>query len=621
MCGIAGVLTTSFHSATESHIYKMKANLEHRGPDDFGLYVSEDKNIGLVHTRLSILDLSQNGHQPMSINDQRYWITFNGEIYNFLQLRQQLQKSGETFVSMTDTEVILKLYARHGIECLKFLRGMFAFAIWDNLEKICFIARDSMGVKPIYFYQNPRDRTFIFASEIRAILATEIVPKQLSAFGLYTYFSNGSVSEPWTIIEDIKCLEAGHYLIWKSGEVKQQKYWQLDFQPALNDQDLGGSKSGFISDSSEAIAKARTALIDTVKHHFVSDVPVGIFLSGGIDSTAIVAIARHLQMDNLCTYSIAFNESQWNEGTIARQVANDFGTNHTEYILTADSAQSLLPEYWRSLDQPTIDGFNTFCVSKVAHQHHMKVVLSGLGGDELFGGYSTFQTVPKIWQQRQQLAYLESIFHLFGKPLEKLCRSSKIRRIGAFLSQKNSIVNAYGLARGVFSNWEALQLVNFYLGGTVGDRLGSEINNFKNLHSCDLSTFPTPEDQVSYLELSRYMRNQLLRDSDVMSMRWGLELRVPFVDQTLFQEVRAIAASIRLQRNKGLLVSAIPEIPNYVTRLKKRGFTVPFEQWINREWHMDKHLSQQIPSHIPLPSGQWYRHWSLIVLQNWLDNI
>ena len=612
MCGIAGVLTRSFHSATEKHIHKLQISLNHRGPDDFGVYLSQDKTTALVHTRLAILDLSQNGHQPMSTHDQRYWITFNGEIYNFLELRQQLERYGETFGSMTDTEVILKLYARHGTQCLNFLRGMFAFAIWDDLEKVCFIARDPMGIKPIYYYQDLQDKTFLFASELTAILATEIVPKQLSAIGLYTYFTNGSVSEPWTIIENIKCLEAGNYLIWKSGELKQEKYWQMDFAPTL-DQD-------YLLDPRAAIAKTRAALIDSVKHHFVSDVPVGVFLSGGIDSTAIVAIARHLQVDNLRTYSIAFKESQWNEGAIAHQVAQEFGTNHTEYVLTADVAQSLLPEYWRSLDQPTIDGFNTFCVSKVAHQHQIKVVLSGLGGDELFGGYGTFQNVPKIWRQRKRIAYLEFILNLFGKALERTNISPKFRRMGAFLAQKNSVNNAYSLARGVFSQGEACQLVKFYLGNTAGDRLQAEIKHFQDFQSYNPQEFPTPEDQVSYLELSRYMRNQLLRDSDVMSMRWGLELRVPFVDQVLFQEVSTIPAAMRLQKNKGLLTSAIPEVPDYVTKLKKRGFTIPFEQWMDHDWGMDKQLGN-LQNQISLPSAQWYRRWSLIVLQNWLDHV
>ena len=613
MCGIAGVLNTSFRPSIERFMQIMQTNLEHRGGDDRGAYLSKDQTVALVHTRLSILDLSANGHQPMSIHNQRYWITFNGEIYNFMELRQKLESAGETFFSCTDTEVILKLYAKYQEKCLDFLRGMFAFAIWDDLEKVCFIARDRLGIKPLYYWY--QGSTLIFGSELRTILATGIVPKQLSSIGLYTYLTNGSVSEPWTIIEDIKCLEAGSYLLWKSGKLQQQQYWQISFESQL----IHSSNNQSISNS-EAIAKTRLALIDTVQHHFISDVPVGVFLSGGIDSTAIVAIARQTQADKLCTYSITFNEERWNEGEIARQVAKEFGTFHSEYLLTADIGKSLLPDYWRSLDQPTIDGFNTFCVSRLASQHDMKVVLSGLGGDELFGGYGTFKNVPKIFQQRQKIAYLDSLFGVFGHSLERLTKFPKYRRLGTFLTKENSIENSYNLVRGVFSDWEAAQIIQFYLGNDASDRLPTEITNSTPITNQHSLSFPTLEDQVSYLELSRYMRNQLLRDSDVMSMKWGLEMRVPFVDSHLFSAVSQIPATLRLQGNKSLLTSAIPEIPEYITSRKKRGFTIPFEQWIDHEWS-DYTMDIKVPSQIPLPQQQWYRRWSLVVLQNWLQNI
>ena len=613
MCGIAGVLTMSLQDSTERYIQAMQTALKHRGPDDHGTYLSKDRNVGLVHTRLSILDLSQNGHQPMHMANQRYWIIFNGEIYNFIELRRKLENEGESFFSHTDTEVILKLYAKYGEECLSLLRGMFAFAIWDDHEKVCFIARDPLGIKPLYYWQ--QGSTLIFGSELRTILATNVIPKQLSAIGLHTYLTTGSVSEPWSMIEGVKCLEAGNKLTWRSGKTQQKTYWQINFDSSF----ISSPNYRSIS-SSEAIANTRSALFDSVKHHFVSDVPVGIFLSGGIDSTALVAIARQTQTNELKTYSIIFNEEQWNEGAIARQVANHFGTLHTEYLLTADVGKSLLPDYWRSLDQPTIDGLNTFCVSKIAHQHGAKVVLSGLGSDELFGGYRTFQSVPKMVFHRQKLAFFNAIAGLVGKGLERFTKSPKYRRFGAFLTKENSIKNSYGLARGVFSDLEALQLVQFYLGNEAGDRLQNEIINFTKAENHSSLHFPTPEDEVSYLELSRYMRNQLLRDSDVMSMKWGLELRVPFVDRHLFTEISQIPASLRLQRNKSLLTQAIPEIPDYITNRKKHGFTFPFEQWIGNEWG-DYTMDIEVPRHIPLPHKQWYRRWSLVVLQNWRRTI
>jgi asparagine synthase (glutamine-hydrolysing) len=587
----------------------MQTALEHRGPDDRGIYLSANRDAALAHTRLAILDFSQNGHQPMSINDQRYWITFNGEIYNFLELRKQLEKEGETFFSHTDTEVILKLYAKYGERCVDFLRGMFAFAIWDDRQQVCFMARDPLGIKPFYYWY--QGSTLIFASELRTILSTGIVPKQLSPMGLYTYLTNGSVSEPLTIIENVKILEAGNYLIWKSGSLQQKRYWEISFDS------VSSSKNDGVS---ESIATTRLALLDSVKYHFISDVPVGVFLSGGIDSTAIVAIAKQIQQQELRTFSVVFNEEKWNEGAIAKRVAQDFGTLHTEYLVTADVGKSLLPEFWRSLDQPTIDGFNTFCVSQLAHQQGMKVVLSGLGSDELFGGYGTFQRVPKIAQQRQNLAFVNAIAEPVGNGLEKLCTSPKYRRLGAFLQKKNSMSNAYALARGVFSDGEAFQLVQFYLGTQVSDRLQDDIVNFRKKENYNFQQFPTVQDQVSYLELSRYMRNQLLRDSDVMSMKWGLELRVPFVDSHLFKAISQIPSAIRLQTSKKLLANAVPEIPDYIINRPKRGFTIPFERWIEQDWHTDT-MDIKIPSHIPLPPQQWYRRWSLVVLQNWLQEM
>ena len=609
MCGIAGILTSSSQIEIEKYLLEMQSSIEHRGPNDRGVYFSSDRTVGLAHTRLSIMDLSENGHQPMHTSHQRYWITFNGEIYNFQELRQELVNAGETFFSNTDTEVILKLYAKHGEKCLSMMRGMFAFAIWDDLQKECFIARDPLGIKPLYYsYQ---DSTLIFASEIRAILSTGIIAKQLSAMGLYSYLTNGSISEPLTIIEGIQSLEAGCWLKWKSNKIQKHKYWKITFPFPSYQHPMS---------ISEAIAKTRDALFDSVSHHFISDVPVGIFLSGGIDSTALVAISRQLQNTELRTYSVVFNEEQWNEGPIASQVAKSFGTLHTEYLLTAEVGKNLLPDYWRSLDQPTIDGLNTFCVSQIAHQNGTKVVLSGLGSDEIFGGYGTFQRVPSMVHKRQSLSFLNVFAKMTGQGLEKLFSSPKYRRLGSFLTKDNSIRNSYSLARSMFSDWEAYQLVKFYLGGDVGDRLQKEIDNFSEITNYSSVDFPTPEDEVSYLELSRYMRNQLLRDSDVMSMKWGLELRVPFVDTHLFEEVSQIPSSIRLQRGKDLLTSAIPEIPEYITNRRKRGFTFPLEKWIDDDWS-EYTMDIKVPNYIPLPNKQWYRRWSLVVLQNWLQTI
>jgi asparagine synthase (glutamine-hydrolysing) len=594
MCGIAGILTYNTPvDRLNAQIQAMQAALRHRGPDDAGIYQSGP--IALAHTRLSILDLSAAGHQPMATPDGRYWITFNGEIYNFQALRSQLENQGITFQSHTDTEVILRLYERYGPDCVHHLRGMFALAIWDDWQKVAFLARDPLGIKPLYYWQS--GSTLLFASELRAILASGLPPKQLSPTGLYGYLTTGSVPEPHTLIDQIYLLKAGHYLQWQAGEIQHQSYWQINFLPQSIESD-------------EAIATVRDALIDSVQHHFVSDVPVGVFLSGGIDSTAMVALARQTQTAPLHTYSIGFEDPQWNEADLARKVAEKFETEHTEYILTAAVSRSLLPQFLAAVDQPSIDGFNTFCVSKIAHDSGTKVVLSGLGGDEIFGGYKSFQAVAQMVRLGQRLKPLNPLPSTLGWGLEQWSSSPKLRRIGDFLQCSPTASAAYQRFRGIFSHREAGQIMRQYFPQdiTLPPRSALPLQQ----------TFASTEDEISWLELSQYMRNQLLRDSDVMSMIWGLELRVPLVDQTLLEKIAKIPSSLRLQPGKKLLTQAVPEIPDWIANRPKQGFSFPYEQWMQNEWQ-EYVRDTQVPEHIPL--SHWYRRWSLVVLHHWWEQI
>jgi asparagine synthase (glutamine-hydrolysing) len=592
MCGIAGIIGFNDHdNQLETKIKKMQTALQHRGPDDAGIYISTDKQTALAHTRLSILDLSPAGHQPMSTSDGRYSITFNGEIYNFQELRENLISQGEKFHSQTDTEVILKLYQRMGSDCVQHLRGMFAFAIWDDLEKTCFLARDHLGIKPLYYWQSGTN--LVFASELRAVLASDLPAVKMSVEGLYGYLTTGSVTEPHTLIADIHSLAAGNWLFWENGNTSKKQYWQINFTP----EDISPP---------EAQEIVRTALLDSIKHHFISDVPVGIFLSGGIDSTTILALATQTQQSQLSTYSIGFAESEYNEGELAQKIANHFGAKHTEYQVTASFAKNILPEFLTAIDQPSIDGFNTFCVSKVAHDNGMKVVLSGLGGDEIFGGYKSFQNIPQMVAWRKKLQPLPFLSAGLGIALERWGNSSKMQRLGDFLKQPPSFASAYRSFRGIFSDQEACTIIQQLLGESFiyQQQLDSNQN--------------TPEDEVSFLELSHYMRNQLLRDSDVMSMNWGLELRVPFVDKALLEAVAPIPSHIRLQQGKKLLTQSITELPDWVVNRPKKGFSFPFENWMNSEFG-DYFQNPNIPPHIPLNS--WYRRWSLAILKYWWEQI
>ncbi|MDB9518300.1 asparagine synthase (glutamine-hydrolyzing) [Roseofilum reptotaenium CS-1145] len=600
MCGIAGCigyperdrLETAIASAMRSIIAKMQNALKHRGPDDQGLYISGDRQAGLAHTRLSILDLSPAGHQPMSTDHGRYWITFNGEIYNFRQLRETLIAQGEIFHSQTDTEVILKLYQKHGSNCVNHLRGMFAFAIWDDQEKTAFLARDPLGIKPLYYWQS--GSTLLFASELRTLIASGLPPKILNPKGLYTYLISGSVSEPDTLIQDINALPAGHWLQWKAGQTTQQQYWQIQFNPQP-------------IPPTEAKEQVRQALIDSIKYHFVSDVPVGVFLSGGIDSTSLVALARQTQLGQLRTYSIAFEENQWNEGPIAQRIAETFETDHTEYILTSKVARQLMNQFIGAIDQPSIDGFNTYCVSKIAREHGTKVALSGLGGDELFGGYSSFQQVPKMVAWGKRLQFLQPLN--LGRLLSQWTKNPKLQRISDFLQHPPNSFNAYLSYRGIFTHPETLQILNHFCPQQDTSTLRPTL---------EIPPCPSPEDEVSFLEINRYMRNQLLRDSDVMSMAWGLEVRVPFLDRVILDTIDTIPHSLRLSQGKQLLIQAVPELPDWVINKPKQGFLFPFDRWLNDpEWNELFQLNS-IPQ---LSLTPWYRRWSLVILQKWLCNL
>ncbi|MBD2556091.1 asparagine synthase (glutamine-hydrolyzing) [Aphanizomenon flos-aquae] len=631
MCGIAGIIRLNTNNGRlEAKIEKMQTALKHRGPDDAGIYISTDKQAALAHTRLSILDLSAAGHQPMSTTDNRYHITFNGEIYNFQELRENLISQGEKFHSQTDTEVILKLYQRIGSDCVQHLRGMFAFAIWDDLEKTCFLARDHLGIKPLYYYQ--LGTTLVFASELRAVLVSGLPAINMSLEGLYGYLTTGSVPEPYTLIADIYCLSAGNWLYWQDGNITKKQYWQINFTPEK------------ISPP-EAREIVRKALLDSIQHHFISDVPVGIFLSGGIDSTTILGLATQTQKSQLSTYSITFAESEFNEGELAQKIANHFGAKHTEYQVTSSFAKTILPDFLAAIDQPSIDGFNTFCVSKVAHDHGMKVVLSGLGGDEIFGGYQSFQKVPQMVEWSKKLNILPFLRTGLGIGLESWGNSPRIKRFGDFLTQTPSFASAYGTFRGIFSHQEACMIINQlsistpilpplvppYQGGKPESSSlplvppyqgGKPESSSLPLARGGLGWGSTPEDEVSFLELSCYMRNQLLRDSDVMSMNWGLELRVPFVDKNLLEAVAPIPSNIRLAQGKKLLTQAITEIPDWVINRPKKGFSFPFESWMNSEFgdYFDNvHQNLNIPLNIPLKP--WYRRWSLAILHHWWEQI
>lgn len=593
MCGIAGIIDAKPGPVPEllSRLSVLNRCLRHRGPDDHGVWTSADGRAGLAHVRLSILDLSPAGHQPMSTPDGNLHIVFNGEIYNFHELRAGLEASGVVFRTGTDTEVLLHLYAKEGRAMLERLRGMFALAIWDERRQSCFLARDPLGIKPLYYTQ--RGGSLAFASEMRALRAGGLADGGLDAVALTQYFQTGSVPEPHTLIKGVQSLEAGHCLQWEAGKLSKHCYWQVRFQP----QEMTPEA---------AVAEVREALLDTMRAHFVSDVPVGIFLSGGIDSTLLAALARKVGQEDIETFSIGVDDERLDESNVARRTAAHFGTRHQELRLDADTARQQFASFLRAMDQPSIDGFNTFTVSSFAHQCGMKVVLSGLGGDEMFGGYKSFDQMPRLAAMARAARMLPGLGTVSGKWLERSAPSHKIRRIGSLLQTRGTVRDAGLCLRGIFSTYEARLLAAKYLSCAwqdIPDDAQPEV------------VAADPRDAVSECELRFYMRNQLLKDSDVMSMAHSLELRVPLVDRGLFERVARVPASLRLRAGKQMLLEAVPEIPEWVAGARKRGFAFPFEKWLGQGWG---DAFARASARAPFKNPTWYQRWSIFMFDTWL---
>lgn len=585
MCGIAGILQTesSCSGSLGPVLAEFQRALRHRGPDDAGLWINPAQTVGLAHTRLAILDLSPSGHQPMVSGEGRYAICFNGEIYNFRELRAWLEGRGHLFQTSSDTEVLLHLYREEGERMVERLRGMFAFCLWDEVEQTALLARDPLGIKPLYVHE--AQGRLAFASELCALTGSGLFQPTLDAQAVRGFLETGTVPEPLTLVNEARMLEAGHTLVWRAGTLKRRCFWRLNF---------GGELAG------DPVQRTREALLDSVQQHFVSDVPVGVFLSGGIDSTALLALACETGHRGIRSFSISVDDPAADEGGLARHTAHHFGSDHHEMRLDAEVACRLFREFLNHTDQPSIDGLNTFTVSSLAQQYGMKVVLSGLGGDELFGGYASFTKIPQMHRLHPLLSRLPGLSSLLQKG------KSQHRRMADYLCSSGAVSAAFSALRGIFSQAEAAALTAWVAG------LSDPSASTDQTDSSDL------RDQISALEINCYMRNQLLRDGDVMSMAHGLELRVPFVDRVLVEKVTSIPAAQRFLPNKGLLTAAVPEIPDWVVNQKKRGFLFPYPKWLGGDWGQALAIASE---GAPVPTPQWYQKWSLFMLRHSMEKL
>ena len=639
MCGIAGGMFWGGRmrpSEATSAVSAMVAQLAHRGPDGTGVWTSADGDTRapfcvLGHRRLAIIDTSDAGLQPMGGPGNKPWIAYNGEAYNFAPLRDELERGGATFASHSDTEVLLRGYDAWGLDLLGRLRGMYAFALWDQVRGRLLIARDRLGIKPVYLYRG--DGFVLFASEVRALLATGLVPRRIDPTALWQYLGYQSVPAPRSMVDGVHMLEPASWLtLTGEGDTQTGRYWQM----------LDAARTPIAVDDGEARRRVGEALRDAVSSHLVSDVPVGAFLSGGIDSSAVVALMREAGMTPR-TFSIGFTEHAFDESSHAALVADTFKTEHTHVPLSGADLLDALPGALASMDMPTGDAVNTYVVSGAVRERGITVALSGLGGDELFGGYPSFARLSKI----------ADIGALWGKSPDVLrsLASSAVRaalggsvaasKTAALVASDGRISSMFPLLRQVLSEAQRTTLVADATLVQVSDRRDPYDRLLADAfaQAQGASTFA----QISFAEARTYMHDVLLRDTDQMSMAHALEVRVPLLDHVLVDLVSALPDRVKQADGSGtpkrLLVESLGGLlPDSIVRRPKQGFTLPFDPWMRGPLRAfcEERLGERglagrglmRPDEVQRlwqafldgsSSVSWSRLWTLVTLDAWLD--
>jgi asparagine synthase (glutamine-hydrolysing) len=587
---------------------------KHRGPDDQGVCRCEfdGGEVILGNTRLAIIDTSIAGHQPMNDPQTGNWITYNGETYNFKDLRHEL--NDEPWFSYTDTEVVLRAYSRSGCDAFRKLRGMFALAIWDDQKQTLLLARDPLGIKPLYYHATKHQ--LVFASELRALLASGLVPRKLSFAGLHSYLANGSVEAPLTIIEGVKQVLPGHCLHVKTNEAGNIELHDVEFAvPTVTT--VAGNRA-------DAVARLRSELEESVRLHLVSDVPLGLFLSGGMDSSALVALMSRVSDQRPKTFSIVFDEAAYTEAPFSRAVAERFNTDHSEIRLGEDRLLEILPRAIAAIDQPTMDGINTFVVSAAVRREGITVALSGLGGDELFAGYPSFRRALRF--EAMSAASKRVLRAASGLGKRTLNGSVQRHKFWQLLSSDGGPQDVYRISRQLFSI-EAIE-----------EMTGRDVSNHSNNGHRRDSDFV---NAISRLEMRGYMTNTLLRDTDAMSMAHSLEVRVPFVDVKVVDYVLSMPGEWKVRASAGpkpLLADAMSDLlPREFMGRPKMGFTLPFEKWMQGKLRgeisalmgnegllalvgLNREVEKIWERFLEKPKAVgWTRPWAIYVLVKWCE--
>lgn len=645
MCGICGITFATRAGEAESRVRAMAAAMQHRGPDEDGFLIGDPRAPGLAlgMRRLSIIDLA-GGHQPIWNENHDVAVVFNGELYNYRELRQKLTRCGHCFATQSDTEIIVHAWEEWGEDCLSELRGMFAFALLDlraryAITPILFLARDPLGIKPLYYAQTPDG--FVFASEVRALLASGLIKKQISPDALTSYLLFGSVSEPVSMVEGVFSLPPGHrmllYVPDRRRTPRARPWWDPSQSPAARDLERPRTFSS-------AVQKLRPLLEDAVRGHLIADVPVGLFLSSGLDSSAIAALAGREEA-GIRSFTLTFPGTSYDEAELARVVAKRCNTQHKEVPLDGTGMLARLDEALNALDEPTMDGINTYFVSWAAREVGLKVALSGLGGDELFAGYNTFGDTPRLARLMKMAWFAPgSVRRAFAPLLRHLAgRGGKLdaaRKATAAWLMPDRLPHAYYFARALFAPTELSRLTDpRFRPSTVNpDGVTLEPTWLGWLQrNADEANKLQPIAGISWLEMRSYMASTLLRDTDSVSMARSLEVRVPLLDTPLVEFMRALPDAARRQtgRKKELLVTALGDIlPPEILTQKKRTFTLPWEEWLRgalrprieasfanpaaglaNHIHMDG--VREVWNSFLAGKTSWSRPWSLYVLNEW----
>jgi asparagine synthase (glutamine-hydrolysing) len=569
MCGICGIVNRHGTNAIVhlDNVRRMCQSMIHRGPDDEGVEVLNSACIG--HRRLSIIDTSDLGKQPFLSEDKNLCLSANGEIYNFMSYRSELEQKGCRFKSQSDSEVILHGYRVDGVDVVDKLRGMFAFSIFDKSEQVLMLVRDRQGIKPLYYFID--DNYLIFASELQSIIKSGLVPTQLNPISLNQYVVYGVVPEPETLIQGIKVLLPGQRLLMNKGQIRLERYWQYP-EPSNN-----------IFSTETASLEVRQLLEESIRVHLQTDVPLGVFLSGGIDSTIVAKLSAKYSSNAIKTFSIGFEDGpeHLDERNIARRTAKLLKTDHQEVVLTAKDIKNNLEKIISSMNQPSFDGINSYFISKVTRDAGIKVALSGLGGDELFGGYETYNFLPtwgwiaKYWgkapsQMKNSLLRILTI--MVKSPVHK----QKVLRL-------NLVKDFYGLYAAVRANGWGSKNFSLFSNDFL-QRINVEIGEYDIL-SC-LRESGEEKDHwrlTQKLEMKNYMGWRLLRDTDSMSMAHGLEVRVPLIDDKLVNYIMSMPQGWHKTSGwpKRLLVESMKQdIPDFVLNKPKQGFQLPMDVWL-----------------------------------------